>query len=68
LVYHLHYIHNYVSECLDFISTQMKTRYSQLANCTGYQKSVALYSNAHKGEVTQAPVLLGEPMQGNHPN
>jgi hypothetical protein len=51
-------------------SYQMKTRYDRLANCAGYYEGskVWLSPKPHKGEISQAPILMGGPIEGNHPD
>jgi hypothetical protein len=69
LVDHLLNIQNYARQHLKLASGRMKTRYNRLANCAGYHecdKSVALSSNPHEGEIAQAPNLMGRPIQGSH--
>jgi hypothetical protein len=69
LVDHLHDICNHARQHLKLSSGMMKTHYERLATCTGYheaKQSMALLLNLRKGDISQAPILMGGPVQGSN--
>jgi hypothetical protein len=71
IVDHLHDIQDYAQKDLKLASDRLKTRYDELASSAGYHEGgqgVALSYNFHEREIAQSSIIMGRPIQNNHPN